>query len=83
MRSTFRTKDRPEIAELGRVLKRLRNDAGFSVRELASKLDRGPGFIWKIESGKQSIDLATLIDLAKELGTDAATIVREVEMNCK
>lgn len=82
MRTTFRTKDRPEIAELGRVLKQLRTDAGISNRAMAAKLGRGVAFVWKVESGLQAIDIATLIDFASALDTDASAIVSQVESNC-
>lgn len=82
MRRTFRTDDRKEQAELGRILKGLREAIGLSQRELGSQIGRTHTYIGKIERGEQLIDMAALIDVAKLLGANASDIVAEVEMNC-
>lgn len=50
---------------LGRLLRESRCAAGMSQREVAKLLGRTQAYIWKIESGVQHIDIATLFDLAK------------------
>lgn len=51
-------------------------------RDLAGRLGRTHAFVWKVESGMQHVDVATLIDLAEALGGDAAELVRVVRDEC-
>ena len=79
MRNTVRTAARVEHEILGQVLKDLREQAGFSQRDLAKHLDRTQAFVWKVETGYQHLDIATLIDYAKLFETTASEIVKAVE----
>ncbi len=79
MRRTFRTKDRKEHAELGRIIRELREAAPLTQREFAAKLDRTQAFVWKVENGTQAVDVATLIDIAKALGTTASSMLAQIE----
>lgn len=78
MRRTVRTADRPEHEILGRVLREARESAGLTQRELAKRLDRTQAYVWKIETGIQHIDIATLFDLADFLGTSVEELVKRL-----
>lgn len=53
--------------------------AGLSQRQLASRIGRTQAFIWKIESGTQHVDIATLLDLAETFDVPASSIIALVE----
>lgn len=52
-------------------------------RELASRLGRTHAYVWKVESGMQHVDVATLFDIADALGGDAVDLVRRVRRECR
>lgn len=64
---------------MGGLLRELRESQGLSQRELAKKLDRTQAFVWKVEQGIQHLDIPTLIDLSKTLGTSAALLISRIE----
>ena len=64
---------------MGGLLRELRESKGLSQRDLAKKLDRTQAFVWKVEQGIQHLDIPTLIDLAKELGVAASTLIASLE----
>lgn len=64
---------------MGGLLRELRESQGLSQRELAKKLDRTQAFVWKVEQGIQHLDIPTLIDLAKTLGTTASSLLERIE----
>jgi len=64
---------------LGRLLRELRESQGLSQRELARKLDRTQAFVWKVEQGIQHLDIPTLVDMARVLGTTASGLLQQVE----
>jgi len=68
---------------LGRLLKELREAAGMTQRDLASKLDRTHAYVWKVETGVQHVDVAVLLDIASILGGDAADLVARVRSECE
>ncbi|MBL8048942.1 MAG: helix-turn-helix transcriptional regulator [Chthonomonas sp.] len=60
-------------------LRELRESRGLSQRELARKLDRTQAFVWKVEQGIQHLDIPTLIDMTRVLGTTASGLLQGVE----
>jgi transcriptional regulator with XRE-family HTH domain len=56
--------------KFGSNLKKIREEKGFSLRELSTKCDIDDSKISKIENGKFNIQLSTLIELAKGLGIE-------------
>ena len=79
MRRTIRTDARQEHAALGALLKQRREDLNLSQRDVASRLGRTQAYVWKVEKGIQHIDLASLMDLAEILETNASDLVEKVE----
>lgn len=82
MRRTVRSDARPEHVVLGRLLRELREGAGLTQRDLAERIGRTHAFVWKVETGMQHVDLATLFDLAGALESDAVELVRRVRQEC-
>jgi transcriptional regulator with XRE-family HTH domain len=63
----------------GRVLRRLRNEAGFTQEELGFEADLRRTYISILELGQQQPTLTTLFKLAKPLKRSAQEIVGLVE----
>lgn len=59
-----------EYAELRRILKTARSEAGLSHRSLARRLGRHASHIAKIESGQRRVDVLDLYLLARALGLE-------------
>jgi transcriptional regulator with XRE-family HTH domain len=64
---------------LGGLLRELRESIGLSQRVHAKKLDRTQAFVWKVEQGIQHLDIPTLIDMPRVLGTAASGLLQQVE----
>lgn len=77
----LRTKDRPEVmAIMQQVAERvvaLREDRGYSLRELSRRCDLSPRVIWRIENAYSDVQLGTLILVANQLGVPIAALVDE------
>lgn len=56
-----------------------RKDAGLTQLALATKLGRPQSFVSKFERGERRLDVIEFIDVAKVLGIDPASVVREIE----
>ena len=78
MRKTVRTSGRPEPEILGGYLRALREKAGLTQRDLATRLGRHQSFVWRVESGALQIEVTALLDFAEAVGADAAEIVVHV-----
>ena len=63
----------------GRVLRRLRNEAGFTQEELGFEADLRRTYISILELGQQQPTLTTIFNLAKPLKRSAQEIVGLVE----
>ena len=59
----------------GRVVKRLREAAGFSLRDLAARAGISPSMISDIERGAKSPTVTTIVRLAQALGVSAAALI--------
>lgn len=58
------------VFNVGRKLKRLREELGLSLRQLGEKADVSPSTIQKIENNQISPTLGTILKIAKALGKD-------------
>ncbi len=65
-------------ARLGRKIRRLRQEKGWSQEEFADKCGIGRAHMSLIERGQQNLTLATLHTICDVLGTSMATILRGV-----
>lgn len=59
------------------VLRKGREAAGLSQRQLSEKLREPPNWIQRIESLERRVDVAEFIAIAKAVGADAAELFRE------
>lgn len=60
-------------------LRQLRQERGFSLRQLAEAADVSPGLLSQVERGKTDPSLATIRKLAAVYGADLATLFAEPE----
>ena len=69
-----------EMKRLGTYLKRLRGEAGLSIRETAQKSNVAPSYLCKIESGDtfSTITVQTLIKLSKTYDIPPIAILKEI-----
>lgn len=77
-RKTFKASEQPEHARLGYLLYLLRKKKGFSQEELAAWLGRTHSYIYRVESGNQHIDIATLFTFCELTDGDAVELIRTV-----
>ena len=59
------------------ALRKAREAAGLSQRQLSERLQQPPNWIQRIESLERRVDVAELITIAKAVGADAAELFRE------
>jgi transcriptional regulator with XRE-family HTH domain len=67
----------------GKVIRKLRLEAGLTQEQLGFESDLRRTFISILELGQQQPTLKTIIKLAKPLNTSAASIVASVEKMSK
>ncbi len=68
-------------AELIRVLRDARVEAGISQQQLADRLEEPQSFVSKYESGSRRLDLVELREIANALGLSLSTLVKRFEAN--
>ncbi|PZF56349.1 hypothetical protein DEJ23_10820 [Curtobacterium sp. MCSS17_008] len=64
-----------ERERLGRAFKQLREDAGWSVREVAACLQRDPSVVTRIEAGKLTLTEEHIVKLRRELGVSIDDLI--------
>ena len=67
----------PEWSAAGRLLAEAREAAGLSQSELARRLGRSQPYVWKIENGRQRVDLLEAVRYLDAVETDAGQFMRE------
>ena len=60
------------------ALRKAREAAGLSQRQLSERLQQPPNWIQRIESLERRVDVAEFIVIAKAVGADAAGLFRDV-----
>lgn len=68
-----------EAVTLGRIIRNLRQQRGWTVTKLAQRANLTRPYLTFVERGENLPSLTVLIELADVLGVSAADIVREVE----
>jgi DNA-binding XRE family transcriptional regulator len=68
-----------DAIRFGWILKRLRQQRGWTLVQLASYFGMNRTYLGVLETGGNMLSLETLLKLADLFGADAAEIVREVE----
>ncbi len=66
-------------AALARILRKVREDAGLTQSEVASRLGVQQSFVSKYESGERRLDLLELRQVCRALNSSLATFVNQVE----
>lgn len=68
-----------EIAQLGKYLKRLRQEQDLSIRRAAKKCGISPSYLSKIEAGDtfKTIGVETLVKLSKFYGIPVSAMLKE------
>ena len=59
------------------ALRKAREAAGMSQRQLSERLQQPPNWIQRIESLERRVDVAEFIAIAKAVGADAVELFRE------
>ncbi len=73
-----RPQHKPKYKKMCRILLQLRNDAGLTQRELASKLKVPHSVIFKIEHGERRIDPVEFAQWCRGCGADPSEIIKQV-----
>ena len=60
------------------ALRKAREVAGISQRQLSERLQQPPNWIQRIESLERRVDVAEFITIAKAVGADVTELFREV-----
>lgn len=68
-----------EAVAFGKVLRRLRNEAGLTQEQLGLEADLRRTYVSILELGQQQPSLGTLFKLARALGLPASAVIAEVE----
>ena len=68
-----------EAVAFGKVLRRLRKEAGLTQEQLGLEADLRRTYVSILELGQQQPSLNTLIKLARALGRPASSVVAAVE----
>jgi len=66
-------------AAFGKVLRRLRTEAGMTQEQLAFEADLRRTYISILELGQQQPTLTTILKLSAALNTSAAALIEKVE----
>jgi transcriptional regulator with XRE-family HTH domain len=61
----------------GVELRRIRSEAGLSVRGLARICGRSPSWVTRLEQGEREAGLVSIVHLARALHVDVAELVRK------
>lgn len=69
----------PEMQKLGQYLRRLRQELGWSIYEIAKKIETTPSYVSKLECGNilKSINAKTLVKLAQSYEVPITVILEE------
>lgn len=68
-----------EAVAFGKVLRRLRKEAGLTQEQLGLEADLRRTYVSILELGQQQPSLGTIFKLARALGISASSVIAEVE----
>lgn len=68
-------------ASIGRVARRIREDLGLTLTNVAEQARISPGMLSRLETGRVSPSLETIVALADVLGVRPALLLQEVDDN--
>jgi transcriptional regulator with XRE-family HTH domain len=70
----------PQLAEIGRVIRRLRSEQGLSLRDLGRRTGFSISFLSLVERGRSSISLTSLHTVAVALGVQMSAFFPDPEL---
>jgi transcriptional regulator with XRE-family HTH domain len=73
-----RSAGRAVATELGRVVRRLRDEHSLTLADVASRSDISPAMLSRLETGQTSPSLETLVALAGALGVRPSLLLRDL-----
>jgi transcriptional regulator with XRE-family HTH domain len=65
-------------ASIGRVVRRMREDLGLTLASVAERAGISPGMLSRLETGRVSPSLETIVALSQALGTRPALMLQEI-----
>ena len=65
--------------QFGAIVRRLREERGWTLADFGRKADMNPTYLGFLERGENVPTLTAVLRLAKVLGVEAADVIREVE----
>jgi transcriptional regulator with XRE-family HTH domain len=68
----------PDAAQFGAILRRLREQRGWTLRKLATRSGLSPAYVSIVERGGNVPSLTTVLELIEVLGGDIAEVMREL-----
>jgi ribosome-binding protein aMBF1 (putative translation factor) len=74
-----RARREKSAVKFGAIIRRLRAERGWTLIDFGRKANMNPTYLGFVERGENVPTLAAAIHLAKVLGTEASTILREME----
>jgi transcriptional regulator with XRE-family HTH domain len=76
-----RSAGRAAAAELGRVVRRLREEQSLTLSDVATRADISPAMLSRLETGHTSPSLETIVSLAGALGVRPSLLLRDLGEN--
>ena len=70
----------PDAVRFGAILRRLREQRGWTKQKLAQRSGLTPSYVGILEEGGNIPSLATVLELLEVLSADAAEVIRELAM---
>ena len=71
-------KGRPDAVRFGAILRRLREQRGWTKQKFAQRSGLTPSYVAILEEGGNVPSLSTVLELLEVLGADAAEVIREL-----
>ncbi len=63
--------------QLGHQVRRLRKERGWTIEEAAERFAVEPAHVRRVEAGRTNPSLATLVSIARGLGTDVTSLFKK------
>lgn len=69
------------LGAVGTRIRKARQAAGMTQQQVAAATGHSQGFVWRVEAGKQNVELRTLGRFALTLSTSLEALVKGVPLN--
>jgi transcriptional regulator with XRE-family HTH domain len=68
----------PDAARFGAILRRIREERGWTLRKLGTRAGLTPTYVSILEQGENVPSLSTVLELIEVLGGDISEVMREL-----